>query len=89
MGYDSEPVYSDKYIKAKINLCDTNVYGNKTPIEDEHYTWFSVILLDSIVYVDKKYYPPIFLKECKYAVRKKKMLNTICEELKLDEYDDD
>ena len=89
MGYDGELAYNDKYIKTKINLYDTNVYRNKTLIEGENYTWFSVVLLDSVVYVDKKYYSPIFLKECKYAVRKKKMLNTICEELKLDESDDD
>ena len=47
------------------------------------------MLLASVVNVDKKYYPEMFLKECKYAVRKKKMMNTICEELKLDESDDD
>ena len=70
--FDSEPVYNDKYIKAKINLYDKNFYGNKTPIEGEHYTCFFVILLDSIVNVNKKYYPQIFLKECKYAVKKKK-----------------
>ena len=46
-------------------------------------------MLDSIVDGDKKHYPQIFLKECKYAVRKEKMMNTISEELKLDESDDD
>ena len=62
---------------------------HKTPIEGEHCTCFSIILLDSIVNVDKKYYPQIFLKEYKYAVKSKKMMNTISEELKLDEFDDD
>ena len=52
--FNSEPVYNDKYIKAKINLYDTNFYGNKIPIEGEHYTCFSVILLDYIVNIDKK-----------------------------------
>ena len=60
--FDSEPVYNDKYVKAKINSYDTNFYGNKTPIEDEHYTCFSVIFLDCIVNVDKKYHPKILLK---------------------------
>ena len=54
-NFDSEPVYNDKYIKAKINLYTTNFYRNITPIEGEHYSWFSVILLDSIVNVDKKH----------------------------------
>ena len=74
---DSELVYNDKYIKTKINLYNTNIYGNKTPIESECGTCFSVILLDSIVNVDKKYHPQIFLKECKYAMKKKKIMNTI------------
>ena len=78
-------MYNDKYIKAKINLDDTNFYYNKTTIEGEHYTSFFVILLDTIVNTDKKYYPPMFLKECKYEVKRKKMMNTISEELKLDE----
>ena len=65
-------MYNDKYIKDKINLHDTNFCGNKTPIEGENYTCFTVILLDSIANVDKKYYSQIFLKECKYAVKIKK-----------------
>ena len=86
--FDSEPVYNDKYIPAKINLYDTSFYGYKTPIEGEHYTCFSAILLDSIN-VDKKYHPQMFFKECKYAVKKKTIMNTINEELKLDEFDED
>ena len=43
-------------------------------------------MLDSIVNIDKKYLPQIFLKECKYTIRKKKIMNTIKEELKLDEF---
>ena len=82
-------MYNDKCIKAKINLYNTNFYRNKTAIECEPCTWFSVILLDSIVNVDKKYHLHIFLKECKYAIKKKKIMNTINEELKLDESDDD
>ena len=46
------------------------------------------MLLASVVNVDKKY-SEMFLKECKYGVRKKKMMNTIGEKLKLDESDDD
>ena len=46
-------------------------------------------MLDSILNVEKKYHPQIFLKECKYALKKKKIMNTINEELKLDEFDDD
>ena len=45
------------------------------------------MLLDPIINVDKKYYSQVFLKECKYAVKKKKVMSTIKKELKLDETD--
>lgn len=37
----------------------------------------------------KKSCPQIFLEECKYVVRKKKITNTINEELHLDEFNDE
>ena len=78
--FESEPVYSNKYIKTKIKLynnrINTNFQGNKIPEDNEYCTSLSVILLDSIVNVDGKYYPQIFL-ESKYAV--KKIMNTINE----------
>ena len=49
----------------------------------------SVILLDSVINVDKIYYPKIILEQCKYAVKKEKIINTINEELDLDESIDD
>ena len=42
-----------------------------------------------IVNVDKKYYPQIFLKQSKDGIKKKKVMNAITEELKLDESDDE
>ena len=56
-------------MKTKINLyngsLNANFHGNKVPQEKERYTCFSVLLLDSIVKVGKKYYPQILLEECK------------------------
>ena len=47
------------------------------------------MLLDSVVKIDNDYYPQIFLEECKYAVKKKKIIKTINEELNLDESNDE
>ena len=41
-----------------------------------------MILLDSIIKVNKKHYPQILLEECKYAGKKAK--NIISDELELD-----
>ena len=46
-------------------------------------------MLDSIVDVNKKYHPQIFLKECKYVIKKKKIMNRINEKLKSDESGND
>ena len=59
-------------ILKKKQIYNTNFYGNKTSIEGKNYIYFFVILPDFIVNADKKYYPQIFLKECKYSKKKKK-----------------
>ena len=59
------------------------------PEDHEYCACLSVILLDSLIIVDKKYYSQIFLKECKYGVKKKKIINFNNERLSLNESDDD
>ena len=73
--FDSEPVYGDvdKYIKTKImygNKVNTNFQGQKVPKENASYKCISLIMLDSVIRVKKKYYPQT-LEECKYVIRKK------------------
>ena len=61
--FDSEPVYGDvdKYIKTKIKMygdkVNTNVQGQKVPRENASYKCISLIMLDSVIRVNKKYYP--------------------------------
>ena len=87
---DSEPMYNDKYIKTKISLYSINFYDNKMLIEKKRYICLFVILLDSIfANLHKEYYSQIFLKECKYTVKNKEIMNNINEELELDESDDE
>ena len=86
-------MYDNKYIKTKIKFFNKNInaifYGNKIPEDNKYCTSLSAILLDSVVKIDHDYYPQIFLEECKYVVKKKKIMNTINEELDLDESDED
>ena len=58
------------------------------PEDNECCACLSVVLLDSTVNVAEKYYPQIFLEECKYAVKKKKIINSINEKLNLHESDE-
>ena len=87
--FDSEPVYGDgdKYIKTKIKMykdrVNTNFQGKKVPKENASYKCLSLIMLDSVIRVNKKYYPQTVSEECKYVIRKKKMENLINDGLNL------
>ena len=78
--FDSEPIYGDvgKYIKTKIKTfgdgVNTNFHGQKVPKENATYKYISLLMLDSVIRVNKKYYPQTFLEECKYAIKKDKMV---------------
>ena len=84
-------MYGKKYIKTKIKIyndkINTNFHGSKVLQDNECCACLSLILLDSVAIVDKKYYPRIFLEECKYEVKKKKIINSINKELNLHESD--
>ena len=93
--FDSEPVYgdTDSYIKTKVTMYDnkvnTNFQGKETPKGDSSYKCLSLIMLDSVVKVGKKYYPQVFLEESKYVKRKNKMFNYINDDLEMTSSDDD
>ena len=92
---DSEPVYgdTDSYIKTKVKVSDnrmnTNFQGKETPKGDSSYKCLSLIMLDSVVKVGKKYCPQIFLEECKYVKRKNKIFNYINDGLEMTSSDED
>ena len=92
--FDNEPVYGDgdKYIKTKIKMYEdrvnTNFQGKKVPKENASYTCLSLIMLGSVIRVNKKYYPQTLLEECKYLIRKNKMENLINDDLDLSSSDE-
>ena len=70
----------------KVNI---NFQGKETPKGDSSYKCLSLIMLDSVVKVGKKYYPQAFLEECKYIKIKNKMFNYINDDLEITSLDDD
>ena len=72
--FHSEPFYDKTYIKAKIREFDskikTNFLGNDEPKENMHYTCIVYITIDSVMRIDKKNYPQVYLEECKYKMKK-------------------
>ena len=85
--FDSEPVYDDydKYIKTKIKTYKDNINANfqskKIPKENASYKCLSLIVLHSVIRVNKKHYPQTLLEERKYEIKKNKMENLINDDL--------
>ena len=86
--FHSEPVYEYKYLKAKVREFDgvikTNFLGNDVPKENMHYTCIACITIDSVMRMEKKNYPQVYLEECKYKIKKIQMSRFINTELDLD-----
>ena len=47
------------------------------PKENEHYTCFACIAIDSVMRMVKKNYPQVYLEGCKYRIKKTKMAKFI------------
>ena len=82
---------NDKYIKAKRKMYAdnmiTNVHNKKMLKEKAPCKCLSIIMLDSVIKTNKKYYPQTFLEECKYVREKIKTENYIHEDLEKSESD--
>ena len=76
IDFESKPVYGDddKYIKTKIKTYEksiiTNFHNKKTPKEKASCKCLSIIMIDSVIKANKKYYPQTLLEECKYIQEK-------------------
>ena len=90
--FHSKPVYNQKYLKVKVKEFDgvikTNFLGNEVPKENMHYTCIACITIDSVMKMDKKNHPQVYLEECKYRVKKIQMSRFISAKLKLDSESD-
>ena len=58
------------------------------PKEKASQKCLSIIMLDSVVRIKKKYYPQTLLEECKYEIKKTKIENLIDDELEASSSDD-
>ena len=77
--FESKPVYGgdEKYIKREIKIYAgsmiTNFHNKKMPKEKPPCKCSSIIMLDSVIKANKKFYPQTLLEECKYVQKKIKI----------------
>ena len=86
--FHSVPVYHEKYLKAKVNklsgVVNTNILNDELPGESVHYTCVACISIDPFMKIGKKNYRQVYLQQCKYSVKKKKIPEFIDLELESD-----
>ena len=63
-------------------MIKTNFLGDEVPKENEPYTCIACLTIDSVMRMEKKNYPQVYLEECKYRMKKTKMTKFIEAELK-------
>ena len=95
IDFESKLVYGDddKHIKTKIKIYAgniiTNFHNKKMPKDKGPWKFLSIIMIDSVIKANKKYYPQTFLEECKYRQEKIKIENYINQDLENSESDNE
>ena len=76
-------------IKTYAGIIITNFHNNKIPKEKAPCKCLSIIVTDSVIKANKKYYPQTFSGECKYMQEKIKIENYINKDLENSDSDSD
>ena len=93
VDFTVRPVRDDKYLVAKLKIFDrinrTTFTNNAIPIEKNHYTCIPAIDIDSVLKIkNKRVYPQAYLEQCKYKLKKRRVVNFIDNEIIDDDTDD-
>ena len=79
--FHSQPIYDDKYIKTKVkkfnSMINTLFSGNEILKERNHYICIAAICIDSVLKVGKKNCPQVYLEQCKYKIKSRKLVDFI------------
>ena len=92
LKFAASHIRNDKYILAKLKIFKkknlTTFSNNIVPIEKHNYICIPAIDIDSVLKIDKKAYPQAYLEECKYKLKKRKIVSLIDSEI-IDDSDSD
>ena len=94
LKFTTSPIRDDKYILAKLKIFrkknkTTFNNNNIVPTETNHYICIPAIDIDSVLKIDKKAYPQAYLEECKYKLKRRKLVSFIDSEIIDDDSDSD
>ena len=94
IDFTVNPVRDDIYLLAKLktfNKINRTTFNNNNyiPMERNHYICISVIDIDSVLKIDKRAYLQAYLEQCKYKLKKRKIVNYIDDEIIDEDSDSD
>ena len=80
IDFTVSPIRDDIYLVAKLKIFNninrtTSNNNNYIPMERNHYICIPVIDIDSVIKIDKRAYPQAYLEQCKYKLKKSKLVN--------------
>ena len=85
--FHSQPIYDDKNIKTKVktfsSMINTLFSGNEVPKERNHYICIAAICIDSVLKVDTKNYPGVYLKQSKCKIKRRNSVDFVDAEVDL------
>ena len=93
LKFTVNPIRDDNYIIAKLKIFNgiyrTTFTNNIIPIERNNYTCIAAIDVDSVLKIEKRAYPQAYLEQCKYKLRKRRVVNFIDDEIVDEDSDSD
>ena len=94
IDFTVNPVRDDIYLVAKLKIFDRinrAIFNNNNyiPLERKHYICIPEIDIDSVLKIDKRAYPQAYLEQCKYKLKKRKIVNYIDDEIIDEDSDSD
>ena len=86
LKFTVDPIRDNKYIIAKLKIFSrinrTAFTDNAIPIERNLYTCIPAIDIDSVLKIhNKRTYPQAYLEQCKYKLKKRRVVDFIDEEI--------
>ena len=85
IDFTVNPIRDYKYLAAKLKIFDrinrTTFNNNSISVEKKHYICIPIIDIDSVLKINKRAYPQAYLEQCKYKLKKRKIVNYIDDEI--------
>ena len=85
IDFTVNPVRDDIYLVAKLKIFNkinkTTFTNNAISMEKNNYICIPAIDIDSVLKIDKRLYLQAYLEQCKYKLKKRKIVNYINDEI--------